>query len=237
MDPRISIIDKRLARIKKIIAVSGGKGGVGKSSVSTSLALCLSELGFKTGLLDLDLSGHSTHIILNPPETLFSKEEKGVVPPEIHGIKYMTAYFFAKKTAAPFRGQDITNAIIEILTITIWDELDYLIIDMPPGIGDTVLDVIRLLKNISFVLVTIPSKIAYEIMEKEISILSEINIPIAGIIENFHSGTNVQINKTKLDFIGVIPFDIYYESAVGDIDKIKKTDFYKSILNISKKIL
>ncbi|MBP7652533.1 P-loop NTPase [Candidatus Dependentiae bacterium] len=237
MDPRISIIDKRLAEVKRIIAVSGGKGGVGKSSAAAALSLCLSDSGYKTGLIDLDLNGYSSHVILNISDKLFPKEEKGLVPPEINGIKYMTAYFFSKNNAAPLRGYDISNAIIEIFTITIWDKLDFLIIDMPPGLGDTTLDTIRLLKKMEFLLITTPSKISHEVLKKEVSILNELKINIVGIVQNMQKDDLPLINISNIDFLGIIDFDNKYESSLGNIDKLKKTGFYEDIMRVSKKIL
>jgi len=89
LDPRTSIIDTRLARTRRIIAVSSGKGGVGKSMVATTLALSLAEEGCRVGLFDLDFTGPSTHIILGVPKTVQPKEEKGIVPPTVNGLEYM----------------------------------------------------------------------------------------------------------------------------------------------------
>ncbi|MCK5023812.1 MAG: P-loop NTPase, partial [Candidatus Aenigmarchaeota archaeon] len=143
MDPRLEIIDRRLEKIKKIVAVSGGKGGIGKSSAASTLALMLSKAGHKVGLLDLDFSSPSTHVILGI-EDLYPVEEKGIIPPEIYGIKYMSIIYYTGDNPSPLRGGDISNAIIELLAITRWEELDFLVIDMPPGIGDIALDTIRL---------------------------------------------------------------------------------------------
>ena len=235
MDPRISIIDKRLSGIKKIVAVSGGKGGVGKSSVSTMLALNLADNGYKTGLLDLDLAGHTTHLILNSAMELFPKEEKGLIPPNIAGVKYMSMFFFSKNGVIPFRGGDISNAIIEILTITIWGELDFLIIDMPPGIGDATLDAIRLLKKIVFLLVATPSVLSREIVKREISVLKGIKIPVIGMVYNFASNLS-ETENFDTPALGCIAQDSEYEEALGDIEKLRKTEFYTAINKIKNKI-
>ena len=102
MDARISVIDKRLKNIKRIISVASGKGGVGKSLVASSLALNLSKKGFKIGLLDLDLYGPSSHIILGVKD-VFPKEEKGIIPPNVHGINFMSIFYFTEDKPSPFR--------------------------------------------------------------------------------------------------------------------------------------
>ena len=150
MEVRTSVINKRLKKSKRIIAVASGKGGVGKSLVASSLALNLSKKGYKVGLLDIDLYGPSSHIILGIKKQGFPEEDKGILPPKINGIKFMSIVYFSEDKPSAFRGIDVTNIIIELLSITIWDELDYLIIDMPPGIGDEILDIINLIKRSEF---------------------------------------------------------------------------------------
>src|SRR3990170_4890960 len=143
VDPRTSVISERLKRIGRIIAVSSGKGGVGKSLVATTLALALSRRGCKVGLFDLDFTSPSTHIILNA-ENAQPKEEKGIIPPVVKGIAYMSLVYYTGDKATPLRGADVSNALIELLSVTQWGKLDFLVIDMPPGIGDAVLDLLRL---------------------------------------------------------------------------------------------
>ncbi len=112
MDPRLSIIDERLKEVKRIIAVSGCKGGIGKSVISCALALQLSKLGYKVGLLDLDFFSPSDHMILGA-KLSFPEEEKGITAPEVCGIKFMSIVYFIENKPAPFRGIDVSNAIIE----------------------------------------------------------------------------------------------------------------------------
>ncbi|MCX5806568.1 MAG: P-loop NTPase [Proteobacteria bacterium] len=232
IDPRLHVISKRLEKIKKIIAVSGGKGGIGKSTVASVLALCMTKNGYKTGLLDLDLSGPSTHIILGI-KGAYPEEDKGLIPPEIHGIKYMSIIYFAGNNPSPLRGSDISNIIIELLTITIWDQLDVLILDMPPGISDSILDVIRLIKKMNFLVVTIPSKVAIGVMKKEMKILMELNIPVMGVLENMRIKESPLLSDMMSDLnipvLGTINFDQTIEDATGNMDKLIETDFYKQL--------
>jgi len=232
IDPRLHIIDKRLYGIKRIIAVSGGKGGIGKSTVASVLALCLSKNGFKTGLLDLDLSGPSTHVILGA-EGLYPLEDKGLIPPELHGIKYMSIIYFAGNNPSPLRGKDISNIIMELLTITLWGPLDFLILDMPPGISDSILDIIRLIKKMEFLIVTIPSRVAIGVMKKELKMLMELNLPVMGILENMKTKESSilsdEISDLNIPLLGSINLDQTIEDAIGDSDKLMETVFFRQL--------
>ncbi len=235
MDPRLNVIDERLSGIKKIIAVSGGKGGVGKSSVSSMMALVLKSIGKEVGLLDLDLSGPTDHIILGL-EDVFPEEEKGIIPPRLRGIKFMSIVYFVKENPLPFRGEDFSNAIIELLAITRWGDLDYLIVDMPPGIGDTALDVIRVIKNIEFIMVGNQSKLTLRTLKKVIEMSKKSGKKVLGVIENMGiSKDNEKENKlTFLDvpFLGIIGFDGEYESSLGSTDKLLRTQFAQDLKEI-----
>jgi ATP-binding protein involved in chromosome partitioning len=239
MDARTSVIDRRLKNIKRIISVASGKGGVGKSLVASGLALNFSKKGHKVGLLDLDLYGPSAHIILGVKD-VFPKEEKGIVPPDINGIKFMSIVYFTKDKPAPFRGIDISNIILELLAITQWGSLDYLIIDMPPGIGEETLDIIRLIKNSEFLIVTTPSKVAIGSVSKLLKILKELKIPIIGIIENMSMAESSfirgEIGEMDLSYLGSISFDQNLENSIGDTDKLLKTNFMKDLDEITKSI-
>ena len=235
MDPRINVVEKRLEKIGKIIAVAGGKGGIGKSTIASLLALVLADSNKKVGLLDLDFTGASTHTILGIDDFHFPDEDEGIIPPKYHGISYITIANFTQDHAAPMRGLDITNAILEILAITKWDELDYLIIDMPPGINDTTLDIIRLIKNIEFCIVTTPSKITTNVVKKSLELLEELNIQILGVIENM-TFPAMPFAKEVFEkcYLGTIPFDETYEHAIGDIDKLLETVIAKTLHNLTE---
>jgi ATP-binding protein involved in chromosome partitioning len=235
MDPRLNVIDERLSGVKKIIAISGGKGGVGKSSVSSMLALILNDMEKKVGLLDLDLSGPTDHIILGV-EDVFPEEEKGIIPPLVKGIEFMSIVYFAGENPLPFRGEDYSNAIIELLAITRWNDLDYLIIDMPPGTGDATLDVIRVIKNIVFIMVGNKSKLTLETLKKVILMSKEARKKIIGVIENM-AVSDIKAKENKLasfgvPFLGRIGFDKEYESSIGNVDKLLETGFAKDLKSI-----
>ena len=152
--------------------------------VATALALSLAKEGCRVGLFDLDFTGPSTHIILGVPSNVQPKEDKGIVPPTFEGLEYMSLVYFVGDNPAPLRGADVSNALIELLSVTQWGNLDFLIIDMPPGIGDAVLDLVRLVERIEFLIITTPSLLAFEVVKKQVALLCELKMPIIGVVEN-----------------------------------------------------
>ncbi len=236
-DPRIGIIEERLKGVNRIVAVSSGKGGVGKSLIASTLALTLARRGYKVGLFDLDFTSPSTHVILGV-EGLQPREEKGIIPPQVYGLKYMSIVYYSGEYVSPLRGADVSNALIELLAITRWDNLDFLIVDMPPGISDATLDVIRLVKRIEFVVITTPSRLAFETVRKLIDLLSELGIPIMGVVENMKMKESrfiqQQIEGRGITFWGDIPFDTELEEAIGDVNKLLATQFSKKLGEIEK---
>lgn len=236
-DPRIGIIEERLKGVNRIVAVSSGKGGVGKSLIASTLALTLARRGYKVGLFDLDFTSPSTHVILGV-EGLQPREEKGVIPPQVYGLKYMSIVYYSGEYASPLRGVDVSNALIELLAVTKWNTLDFLIVDMPPGISDATLDVIRLLKRIKFVIVTTPSRLAFETVRKLISLLSDLGIPIMGVIENMKMKKSrfiqEQVEGRGITFWGEIPYDAQLEEAIGDVHKLLATQFGKKLGEIER---
>lgn len=240
MEVRTSVIERRLKNINRIIAVASGKGGVGKSLVASTLALNLVKKGHKVGLLDLDLYGPSSHIILGITDLNFPEEDKGIIPPKINDIHFMSIVYFTEDKPAPFRGVDITNIIIELLAIIQWKELDYLIIDMPPGIGDEVLDVIKYVKKSEFLVVTTPSKVSIGAVGKLLKILKELDIPIIGVLENMQMTESLfikdTISKMNIPYIGSVSFDHDLEEAIGNGALLLKTKFMKELNNCLKRI-
>ena len=238
MDPRVNIVNKRFEAIKRVIAVSGGKGGIGKSLVASGLALILARQGYKVGLLDLDLWGPTDHLIIGA-ERITPKEEKGIIPPEVCRIKFMSIIYYGGDKPLPLRRIDFNQATIELLAVTRWEELDFLIIDMPPGIGDPTLDVIRLINKAKFLIVTTKSRVVLETVKKTLRILNELNIPVIGVIENMKMGESVlaeEIKKYALPFLGSIDFDKELEDSIGNPARFLKTDFAGSIREIISKL-
>ncbi len=245
IDPREIAINARLEDVKRIIPVVSGKGGVGKSLVSTTLALALAGKGYRVGLLDLDFHGASDHVILGFEPREFPEEDKGVVPHTIHGIKFMTIAYYTEDRPTPLRGKEISDALIELLTITRWDELDYLIIDMPPGLGDQLLDVLRFLKRGEFLVVATPSKLALNVVRKLVQLLIEEKHKVLGIVENMKL-LSEQLDEEKnveslarefgTQYLGGIPFYPDLDSKIGNVEGLMKTEFAGRIKKIAGKL-
>lgn len=239
VDPRTSIISVRLGNVGRIVAVSSGKGGVGKSLVASTLALALTKQGYEVGLFDLDFTSPSTHVILGI-EGVQPKEDKGIVPPVVNGLRYMSIVYYSGDYASPLRGADVSNALIELLSITRWGKLDFLVIDMPPGIGDATLDLIRLIKNVEFLVVTTSSQLAFETVRKLVKLLKELKVPVAGVVENMKMGDSKNIQqqtrKLGLSFLGEIPYDTQVEEAIGNKNRLASTVLAKKVEEIASKI-
>lgn len=238
-DPRLAIIPGRFDKVRRIIAVSSGKGGVGKSMVAVALALALRDKNQIVGLLDLDFTSPSTHVILGV-EGLIPQEDKGITPPIAHGLHYMSIVHYSIDEPVPLRGADSSNAIIELLAITRWESLDYLIIDMPPGIGDATLDMIRLIPRIEFLVVTTPSRLAYESVRKLLVLLRDQGIPTIGVLENMSmKHTDYIEEQTKVAstrYLGCIDFDETLEVSIGYPESLVKTNLYKQLAELCETI-
>ena len=241
IDPRSSVIAKRFYNIKRVVAVSSGKGGVGKSMIATTIALKMAKKGLKVGLFDLDFTSPSTHLIMGV-KNIQPEEEKGIVPPFINELAYMSLVFYSGELATPLRGVDISNALLELLSVTQWGELDILILDLPPGLGDVVLDLVKFLKKIEFVIVTTSSQLAFQTVKKQLILLRELKVKTIGVVENMKISRIQLIQKEieKLGFVYLtnIPYDKTLEDSIGDCDKLLATNFAKIIdENLVKKII
>ncbi len=238
-DPRTTIIAERLKGVGRVLAVSSGKGGVGKSMVATTLALLLVKRGCKVGLFDLDFTSPSTHLILGV-KGVQPKEEKGLIPPQVQGLEYMSLVYYVGDNPAPLRGTDTSNALIELLAVTLWGDLDYLVIDMPPGIGDAVLDLIRLVPRIEFIIVTTSSQLAFETVKKQVRLLQELKVPIVGIVENMKATPQRQV-QLQTEGLGVrylteVPFDATVESAIGDSKRLLSTKLAEKVRIVAQTV-
>jgi len=139
------------------------------------------------------------------------------------------------------RGTDVSNALIELLSVTRWGKLDYLILDLPPGIGDLTLDLLRLIKDIRFLIITTSSALAFETVRKLAELLKELGIPVIGVIENMKmdqsSSVKTETKKLDLNPLGNIPYDATIEEAIGNVNRLRTTVFAKRVGEIMAKIL
>ncbi|MEM2889163.1 MAG: P-loop NTPase [Candidatus Bathyarchaeia archaeon] len=235
IDPRTAIIDERLKNVRNVIAVSSGKGGVGKTLVASVLALLLARKGYKVGFFDLDFTSPSSHVVLNIGNEQ-PKEEKGLVPPQIHGLKYMSVVYYSAGKASSLRGSETSDTFIELLAVTKWRNLDFLILDMPPGIGDVTLDLLRFVKNAKFLVVTTSSRLAFETVGKLLDLLRETKNPVVGVIENMQMQDSTwirsQVEAKGFRYLGALPFDSELEQNIGNIDGLLNTQFGKNLKKI-----
>tara|TARA_R110001592_G_scaffold363341_1_gene684486 strand:- start:111261 stop:112091 length:831 start_codon:yes stop_codon:yes gene_type:complete len=176
-----------LAGIKHIIAVASGKGGVGKSTTSVNLALALAQQGNNVGIVDADIYGPSLQMMLGVAEGTRPDivEQKFFVPVEALGVKSMSmGYLVTEQTPVVWRGPMATGALMQLLNQTLWGELDYLVVDMPPGTGDIQLTLAQQAKLSGAVIVTTPQDIALLDARKAIEMFHKVNIPVLGVVEN-----------------------------------------------------
>jgi ATP-binding protein involved in chromosome partitioning len=218
--------------VQRVVAVTGGKGGIGKSVVASTLALLLARMDKRTGLLDLDLTGPSDHVILGA-ECGFPSEAFGIDPPSVHGIGFMSVALFAGTRPAPLRGADITNAMLELLAITRWGELDFLVIDMPPGLGDATLDAVRLLPRAEYLAVATGSRVVLETVRKTVELHVELRSRVLGVVENMRRRESQAVRELAagfgLPYLGALPHDDGLDEAIGDPAQLARTAFANAL--------
>ncbi|BDC19460.1 Mrp/NBP35 family ATP-binding protein [Acidianus sp. HS-5] len=181
-------IQMRMKNVKYKIAILSGKGGVGKSFVSSNLSMALAASGKKVGIVDVDFHGPSVPKMLGVRGQVLTADDEGIIPVSgPFGIKVVSIDFLLPKDDTPvvWRGAIKHTAIKQFLGDVKWGELDYLIIDMPPGTGDEALSVVQLVPNLSgFIIVTIPSEVSTLAVSKSVNFAKTINAKILGVIEN-----------------------------------------------------
>jgi ATP-binding protein involved in chromosome partitioning len=212
-----------IPNVKQVIAVSSGKGGVGKSTVAVNLAVALALSGAKVGLMDADVYGPNIPMMLGvtkPPE----QQDGKIKPAESHGVKLISMGFFVpEETAVVWRGPMIHTAIQQFFRDVVWGDLDYLLIDLPPGTGDAQLTISQLVPLCGAITVTTPQEVALHDVRKGMMMFQKVNVPLLGIIENMsyfvcgHCGTRSEIfshgggkraaEKLGIPFLGAIPID------------------------------
>jgi ATP-binding protein involved in chromosome partitioning len=220
-DPRTSIIEKRLQDIGRILVFASSKGGVGKSSCAVVSGLLLAEQGYRVGLLDLDFHGATDHIFLGITPS-FPEEEGGILPIKAYrGLSFMSIAPFTGEHGVPLRGDDVSNAIVELLAVTIWCKLDYLIIDMPPGMGDELLDLFKYIRRSELVAISTPSRVSQQVVSRFLELTRGAPATLTGVIYNMHipevtalPGNPGEDSAHSLS-LGTITFDYEFEKKVG----------------------
>lgn len=202
-------ISKNLGQIKHRVAVYSGKGGVGKTTVAVNLAVTLAQMGCKVGILDADIDcPNVTKVLKLPSRPLF--RDGVLIPAEGYGVKVISMAYFQpnEEEAIIYRGPMIHNAINQFMEATDWGELDYLIVDLPPGTSDAPLTVMQLLNISGFVVVSTPQELAKLDAKRSINMIKKLNLSIIGVVENFSgeifgTGGGEQVARdTDVPFLG-----------------------------------
>jgi ATP-binding protein involved in chromosome partitioning len=198
-----------LPKVKNIIAIASGKGGVGKSTVSVNLAVALAQLGYKTGLLDADVYGPSVPKMLGEEEAKPCMEivdgKELIAPVEKYGVKLLSIGFFVdKENALVWRGTMASNALKQLIADANWGELDYFLIDLPPGTSDIHLTLVQTLAVTGAVIVTTPQDVALADARKGISMFTgeKVHVPVLGLVENMAWFTPAELPENKYFIFG-----------------------------------
>jgi len=214
-----------LPNVKNIIAVASGKGGVGKSTTAVNLALALQAEGATVGILDADIYGPSQPRMLGTNQRPTSQDGQSMEPVVSHGLQSMSiGYMIDEETPMIWRGPMVTQALEQLLRDTRWHELDYLVIDLPPGTGDTQLTLSQKIPVSGAIIVTTPQDIALLDARRGLKMFEKVNVPVLGVVENMsihicsqcgheeyifgEGGGRRMAEQYHVDFLGALPLDI-----------------------------
>jgi len=219
----------KLPGIRRAVAVASGKGGVGKSTVSVNLACGLQHLGAKVGLLDCDIYGPSIPLMMGVHQKPTISDDEKMVPPTGHSVKLMSMGFLLDgDQPVIWRGPMIMKTIQQFITAVEWGELDYLLVDLPPGTGDAQLSLCQTVPLDGGVIVTTPQEASLGVVRKGIAMFQKVNVPILGIVENMsyyvtpsgerveifgHGGGQAEAKRQNVPFLGEVP--IFVEIREG----------------------
>ena len=211
----------RVPGVKRVIAIASGKGGVGKSTVAANLACALKHLGAQVGLLDCDIYGPSIPLMMGVHDRPTISAQEQLVPPLGHGVKVMSiGLLLTDEQPVIWRGPMITKTIQQFLMAVEWGELDFLLVDLPPGTGDAQLSLCQTVPLDGGVIVTTPQEASLGVVRKGIAMFNKVNVPILGIVENMsyftapngerveifgHGGGKTEAGRQNVPFLGEVP--------------------------------
>jgi len=247
-----------LSQVQQVIAVASGKGGVGKSTTAIQLARTLSKIGAKVGLMDADIYGPSLPKILNLTDTPTQREGEKIKAPEIDGIKVMSMASLGGDNPVIWRGPMASRAITQFLSDVDWGELDYLIVDLPPGTGDVQITISQAARLSGAIIVMTPQQLAVDVAKRGLKMFEQVRVPIIGIVENmstfhcehcgeessvFKSGGGEEVSRElDLPLLAQIPFHKALWAESDGKEKVNPLegelgDLYKKLsLNMSKEL-
>ena len=219
--------------VKNIIAVASNKGGVGKTTVAVNLAVALAKAGARVGLLDADVTGPNVPPMMGFTSGFLSEPEQGLLVVERYGVKICSVGFVLPKSSPIiWRGPLIDKALRELLHQLDWGELDYLLVDLPPGTSDASLSVAQSVPLAGVVIVTTPQEVSLEDAAKAVTMFQRLEVPVLGIVENMsyficphcnertdifgHGGGAVAAEEMGLEFLGEIPLDVATRAAADE---------------------
>ena len=222
----------RIPGIRHVIAVASGKGGVGKSTVAANLAVALEQTGARVGLCDCDIYGPSISLMFGTRERPMATEENKIVPIEQYGLRLMSMGFLLDDTSpAILRGPMVTRYTQQFLRQVEWGELDYLVLDLPPGTGDIQLTIVQTVALSGAIIVTTPQEVALIDARKAATMFEKVNVPVLGLVENMSyfvspsdakrydifgsGGGEREAKRLRVPLLGQIPIDVATREA-GD---------------------
>jgi len=226
------MVAARIPGVRHVIAVASGKGGVGKSTVAANLAVALEQIGAGVGLCDCDIYGPSISLMFGTRERPTATEENKIIPIEQYGLRLMSMGFLLDDTSpAILRGPMVTRYTQQFLRQVEWGELDYLVLDLPPGTGDIQLTIVQTVALSGAIIITTPQEVALIDARKAASMFEKVNVPLLGLIENMSyfmspsdgkrydifgsGGGQREARRLRVPLLGQIPIDIATREA-GD---------------------
>ncbi len=251
---------KRVNKVKKVIAVASGKGGVGKSTFSVNLALSLSKRGRSVGLIDADIYGPSIPMLLNKRDAKpFANDDKKIIPVEAFGIKFMSfGFFISENDPVIWRGPMLGGVLNQFLFDVDWGDTDYLIIDLPPGTGDMQLSMVQATEIDGVIIISTPQDVALLDATKGLNMFVKLGLPVIGMVENMSSfvcdncdkehfifgqgGVKRKVEQLNTEFIGAIPLELALREGSDNgtpymsSDKFSKKPAWKAYTDLSAKI-
>ena len=251
----------RIPGVRHVIAVASGKGGVGKSTVAANLAVALEQTGARVGLCDCDIYGPSISLMFGTRERPMATEENKIVPIEQYGLRLMSMGFLLDDTSpAILRGPMVTRYTQQFLRQVEWGELDYLVLDLPPGTGDIQLTIVQTVALSGAIVVTTPQEVALIDARKAATMFEKVNVPVLGLVENMSyfvspsdgkrydifgsAGGEREAKRLRVPLLGQIPIDIATREAgdrgipiVGEDRRSPVTAEFKKIAEHLRKTL